>query len=235
MRYSPIRALLVATCITLLAVGTAAAAGVNGRLVLGAYKPEQPKSQRAQFNWELENGFKQVLPDRIDAERELAVVLLGAGEGAGLDRAESVFNGGSLLPSTIVARKGATLLIRNEDEVAHEAYAEGLDSFPSEAISPRGRRTVKLDTVGSWPIADKLIPHVSGHLHVLEDLVAIATLDSGGRFAFEDVPPGDYTLKVFHGPDEISATKVEVTAKPLTLDPITLTAKAADDDAAEGN
>ncbi|MDD9934408.1 MAG: hypothetical protein OXT09_12440 [Myxococcales bacterium] len=229
MGSSPIRALLVASLVALVTVGTASAAGVNGRLVLGAYKPEPPKPKRSPFNWELENGFKQVIPDRVDAARELAVVLVGEGEAPGLDRAEAVFQGGGLLPSTIVARTGATLLVRNEDEVAHEVYAAKLDAFASEAISPRGRRTVKLDAAGDWALADKLIPHVKGHLHVVDNLIAIAKVDASGRFSFADVAPGKYTLKVFHGPKEVGSSAVEVAGtKAITLDPMTLTTGPAE-------
>ena len=56
---------------------------VSGKLVLGAYKPPpaaRRESKRPSYNWELENGFKEVRPDRVDARRELAVVLLGEGE-----------------------------------------------------------------------------------------------------------------------------------------------------------
>ncbi len=212
--------LLVAVCLA----AASAAAQVSGKLVLGAYKPAPPPaSKRPAYNWELENGFKEVRPDRLDARRELAVVLLGEGEAKGLDRVEVTFSGGGLMPSTIVCRSGATLLVRNDDEVAHELFAKGLADFTAEAISPRGRRSVSLKSAGAWALADKLFPHVKGELLVLPDLQAVASVDAEGQFSFKDVPPGKYVLKVFHGDKELAAQQIELTSRPLSVDPIALT------------
>lgn len=210
--------------VVLLAVASPASAGeVSGKLILGAYKPVPAPTKRPPYQWELENGFKQVLADRIDARRELAVVLVGKGKPEGVDRVEVALRGGNLMPSTLVVRAGATVQIRNQDEIAHEIGAEGLDSFSHEAISPRGVRSVNLTTAGSWTLRDRLVVHVEAQLHVLPDLVAVAKVQSNGTFAFAEVPPGKYTLKVFHGALELHSGAVEVGDKTLTVDPITLT------------
>ena len=52
-------------------------------------------------------------------------------------------------------------------------------------------------------------------------LVASAKLEPNGSFSFNDVPAGKYTLKVFRGGNELSSKDIEVTDKPLTLDPLT--------------
>jgi hypothetical protein len=208
-----------------LGLSASVTAQISGKLMLGSYQPEAPASRRPSFNWELENGFKEVRPDRVDARRELAVVLLGDGEPlAGLDRMEVTFAGGGLLPSTIAVRAGATVLVRNDDEIAHELFAQGLDGFSAEAISPRGRRSVHLKTTGSWPLRDRIVPHVSGQLHVLADLVATARADAEGQFVFKGVAPGKYVLKVLHGARELASQEIELTGQELTVDPITLTA-----------
>lgn len=211
--------------LALLAAGSAAAQ-VSGKLVLGGYKPAAPEPAAAGCYWELENGVKEVRPDRIDP-RELAVVLIGEGEPvAGLDRIEVPFYGGSLLPSTIVMRNGATVLFRNDDEFAHELYAEGLDGLVAEATSPRGRRSFQATTAGSWPLRDKVIAHLSGQLIVLPDLLAVAAPSADGSFSFPELKPGKYVLKVFHGASEVAAQPVEVGERALTLDPIALVAGA---------
>lgn len=221
-RYRP-RAVAAALCALCLAglAGRAAASELSGRVVLGAYRPPENADARPTFYWEAENGFKEVQRDRIDAARELAVVLVGKGALKAPDRVEIPFSGGSLLPSTLVVGVGTTILFRNEDEVAHELFATGLDAFPAEAISPRGRRSVKLNETGSWALRDRLIPHVEGHLHVLSDLLAVAQVGEDGRFSFGDVPPGSYTLKIFHADKELASQDIEVTAKPTVIPPIT--------------
>jgi hypothetical protein len=207
---------------------SSAAAQVSGKLVLGGYKPAaSDKDARPSCYWELENGVKEVRPDRVDARRELAVVVTGPGTpAAGSDRVEIPFSGGSLLPSTVVVRMGSTVLFRNDDEFAHELYGQGLDGLAAEAISPRGRRSFVAAAAGTWPLRDKAIAHVDGALVVLADLIAVAAPQADGTFSFGELPEGKYTLKVFHGAKELHSQDIEVGARGLTIDPITLTAAA---------
>lgn len=222
----PLWSAMAAVSSVLCLVGSAAASDVTGKLVLGAYKPPVVESDRPTSYWEAENGFKEVQKDRVDAPRELSVVLVGKGEVKLPDRLEVAFDGGSLLPSTLVVRVGTTVLFKNDDEVAHELFAPGFAPLAAEATSPRGRRSVQLNETGSWPLRDKLIPHLAGHLHVLSDLLAVAQVDASGGFSFGEIAPGTYTLKVFHGPKELVSQSVEVTGKGLTVPPIALGAGA---------
>ncbi len=201
------------------------AADVKGQLLLGAYhRAPAPKPPRPAFNWEVENGVKEVARDRVSAPRELAAVLIGAGDSKAPDRVEVPVSGGALLPSTVVVRTGTTVRIRNDDEIGHEVYAEGLDGFSAEATSPRSIRSVHLTKAGNWPLRDRLAPHAQGHLHVLPDLVAVAKIEANGNYVFSDVAPGKYTLKVFHGALTVATKAIEVGDKALTVDPLTLEA-----------
>ncbi len=201
------------------------AADVRGQLLLGAYHPPAPpKPPRAAFNWEIDNGVKEVMRDRVSAPRELAVVLIGSGEPKLPDHVEVPVSGGCLLPATVVVRTGSTVRIRNDDEIGHELYAEGLDGFSAEATSPRAVRSIHLTKPGGWPLRDKLAPHAQAYLHVLPDLVAIGKVDASGNYVFADVAAGKYTLKVFHGPNTVATKEIEVGDRALTVDPLTLEA-----------
>lgn len=198
------------------------AAEVKGQLLLAAYQPPAAeKAPRSGFHWELENGVKEVVRNRVPA-RDLAVVLLGDGPSTMPDRIEIPFSGGALLPSTLVVRVGTTVRMRNDDEIGHELYAEGLDGFSAEATSPKAIRSVNLTKAGSYALRDTLAPHARAFLHVLPDLVAVAKVESSGSFVFADVPAGKYKLKVFHGPQVVSEKDVEVGDKALAIDPFTL-------------
>lgn len=215
----------------LLALGWAGhgiASSVRGTLLLGAYRPSpDPETPAAPSYWELENGFKEVAQDRVDPTRELAVVLVGEGASAA-GTVEVAFRGGGLLPATIAVRTGTTVRLRNDDEIAHELYAVGLEGFSREATSPRGVRSVNLRSAGHWLLRDNLVIHVLGHLHVIDNLIATGKVESDGRYTFSDVAAGNYTLKVFHGANEIASQAIEVAdKKDLSIDPITLTAAAA--------
>lgn len=196
---------------------------MRGQLVLGSLREAASKLKppRAAYNWEIDNGVKELAPVRVGAQRELAVVLVGAAGGKTGETMEVAVTGGALLPSTIVLRAGNTLRIRNDDEIGHELFAPGLDGFSAEATSPGGSRSVHLTKVGNWPLLDRLAAHARAHLHVLPDLLATAKLEANGSFSFGDVPAGKYTLKVFRGASELASKDIEVTDKPITLDPLT--------------
>jgi hypothetical protein len=205
------------------AVQRASAAEVHGQVVLGSLRDvAHAKPPRAACNWELENGVKEVLPTHVIAQRELAVVLIGAGESKTGDVLEVSVSGGELLPATLVLRSGTTLRIRNDDEIGHELLAEGLDGFSPEATSPGATRSIHLTKVGNWPLRDRLAAHASAHLHVLANLVASAKLEPNGSFALSDIAPGKYTLQVFRGAQQLFTKDIEVADKTLTVDPITV-------------
>jgi hypothetical protein len=215
--------IIVACLVTSGPVPQAVAGEVRGQLVLGTLRAApRAKPPRAAYNWELENGVKEVLPTRVSAPRELAVVLLGAAAAKAEERIEVAISGGTLLPATLVLRSGTTLRIRNDDEIGHELFAEGLDGFSAEATSPGATRSVHIVKTGHWPLRDRLAAHATAHLHVLANLVASAKLEANGSFVFADVAPGKYTLKVFRGSGEIASKEIEVADKPLALDPVML-------------
>lgn len=214
---------LVATATTALAVdvrGSLRAPADYGQL------PAEPEEeQRRNHYWEEWNGVVEPRPRRFDASRELAVVLTGAGEMLP-DQPGFSFSQGALRPSTIVERVGATLRIQNTDPVRHQLFAEGvLNPTPT---SPGGARTETLSAAGSWPLGDQLYAHVRGHLHVVPDLVARATVQPDGTFVFRAVPAGSYVLKVFHGERELHSAPITVPEeRELVVDPIAIGAAPA--------
>jgi len=217
--------LLIVLCVSSLPADSARASEVKGQLVIASLPPRAAsKSARPTFNWELENGVKEVLPERTPP-RELAVVLLGAAAPSRDNRIEINISGGALSPQTVVLRTDTTLRIRNDDEIGHELTAIGLDGFSAEATSPGATRSVHLTKPGSWPLQDKLAVHANAHLHVLPNLSAVAKLEPNGNYAFPDVPAGKYTLKVFRGADELISKDIEVADRPLQVDPLTFTGK----------
>ena len=216
---------MLALCVCSVPAPSALASEVRGQLVLGALKPRAAaKPPRPAFNWELENGVKEVLPERVNV-RELAVVLLAPAAVSGESRLEVSISGGALSPSTLVVRSNTTLRIRNDDEIGHELVVAGLDGFSAEATSPGATRSGHLTKAGSWPIRDRLAVHANAFLHVLPNLAAVARVEANGSYVFTDVAAGKYTLKVLYGPDELFTKEVEVNDRPVSVEPLTLLAK----------
>jgi hypothetical protein len=201
---------------------------VRGKLTAKGYKaPPDPDAPKPRYYWEIENGIKEVTPDRISPDREISVVLLSETPPSGEFNAEVTFTGGSLMPSTVMVRANSTLEIRNLDEIGHELYAGDLSAFSAETIAPRGVRTVRLSGAGKWPLRDKLVAHVRGYLYVLDNLSAVAKVFPDGEFLFSKVVAGKYLLKVFYGPHELVSREVEIAAQEkVLLDPVPLAGPA---------
>lgn len=226
-RSRAIFALLVLT----LAVATATTAwagDVRGTLRLQAgYGAPAPEANARSHYWEEWNGFIEPTPHRFDAGRELAVVLTGPGEPAA-DQPNFALANGALSPATLVVRAGATLRIENSDPVAHQLYAEGSEELAPTPTSAGLVRQQVLSGAGAWPLRDQLHPHVTGHLHVLTDLIARAEVQGDGTFRFRNVPAGTYTLTVFHREHALHSAEVTVPEdRELVVDPIAIGATPA--------
>lgn len=225
---------VLATFVLTLAVATATTAWaveVRGTLrVPGDYgraAPATEEEQRRDHYWDEWNGFLEPRAHRFDAAAELAVVLTGQGAFAAEQPGFALANG-ALRPATIVERAGANLRIENTDPVTHQMFAEGLADFAPTPTPPGLARQQVIATAGSWPLRDQLYAHVGGHLHVLPDLVARATVQADGSFLFRNVPAGTYTLKVFHRERELHSAEVTIPEdRELVVDPISIGAAPA--------
>ena len=217
---------LLVLALAVATAATASAVDVRGTLrVPSEYgRTAQPsEEERARHHyWDEWNGFLDPRERGFVAARDLAVVLTGEGPMAEEQPGFRIANGG-LWPTTLVERAGATMRIQNTDPVVHQLAAAGHPELTPTPLSPGLTRQLLVAEPGDWPVRDQLYAHVSGHLHVLPDLVARAEIDSDGGYAFRNVPPGTYTLKVFHH-DRLLHTQegVEVAEgrEQLTLLPI---------------
>ncbi len=207
--------------------GRAVAGDIAGRVSVPNDTGAAQAAEGRPHYWRLQNGFLPLREMRVDARREIAVVLTGSGaEALGC---EYGLRGGQLAPKTMVARAGATISIANRDGCVHELSAEGVAAFARAPSQPGTARSVSLAGVtGAHAVEDAIFPHVEGTLVVLDDLAACATTDAAGSYSFREVPAGDYTLKVFWGADEVASQAVTVPASgTLNVEPLSIARPAA--------
>ena len=105
----------------------------------------------------------------------------------------------AFVPHVVAATVGQTLEIQNQDPFLHDAHAIlGPDTLFNLAIPKGGTVHQVLATPGTAHVNCN-VRHTWMHayLFVTEDPYHAVT-DGGGRFIIDDVPPGTYTIAVWH-------------------------------------
>ncbi len=205
----------------LVALGGASAETVEGSVQGNASKHATSDSSEQNYYWRVWNG---ALPERRDTGDNVDVLAVLTGKFTGPPvGCKFSFDGGGLDPSTIAARSGTALRVENRDQFTHELSIEGLPGFTPLESGPGTVRVIPVPAGGPWELGDRIYGHVDGHLHSMRELVACATVTAGGKFRFDNVPPGPYSLRILRGAEQVAMRRVTVPAgKTLKVDPLSM-------------
>jgi hypothetical protein len=169
---------------------------------------------------------ESLVVDEGGAVRDVVVVLRGLPPGRGVPSTEvTIDNAGCrFVPRVQVAVRGQTVRVRNSDPVLHNArpvlLADPEVSIANLALAMRGqtmdltrRLAEKLPAEGEAfvRLGCDVHPWMRGWLVVVDHPFAAVT-DTHGRFAIADVPPGRYTVALWHERLGRSETPVSVPA-----------------------
>ncbi len=204
----------------LMAWGGASAETVEGS-VQGSNGSEPRSASKETFYWRVWNGALPEQRSKNDNNDVLAV-LTGKFTGPPIG-CNFAFSGGGLDPSTLAARAGTTIRVENRDGFTHELSVDGLPGFTPLESGPGKARAVPVPAGGPWTVGDRIYGHVEGHLHSMRELVACASVTSTGKFRFENVPPGPYSLRILRGSEQVAMRRVTVpTGRTLQVDPLVM-------------
>jgi plastocyanin len=109
----------------------------------------------------------------------------------------------SFLPQFLVVRAGQTVEFRNSEEVSHNVRVVQVatDSTLFNVVTPQGEPHMHTFTrAGEYTVTCDIHPGMTAFILVVEASYATVA-EEDGAFAFADVPPGAYTLGIWH-PDE---------------------------------
>ncbi|MFQ5680414.1 MAG: carboxypeptidase regulatory-like domain-containing protein [Gemmatimonadota bacterium] len=150
--------------------------------------------------------FKQVAPLRIGSRGGLAdavVSLTDIREGAPLPEAapppELDQRSCSFSPHVLVAPAGSPVRILNSDPIMHNVHTLSFDNRPINRSQPAGVR--QIEVTFDRPEKVKARCDVHGWMSawiVVTDHPYQAVTGPDGSFRLENVPPGTYTLEIWH-------------------------------------
>lgn len=221
---------MLLTALVCVATGSAFAHEVRGTLAgadaLGPSPRATPARWRGAF-WEVPNGALALSAPRANVERDVAVVLTGAGVAESRQPVTVPVEGGRCRPGTVLLSPGTTLTIDNQDMLGHEFYVvrQGRDErvVPAEITASRTRRQVALPAAGTYELRDARQPTFRCWLVAGPGQGRVLAADRAGAFlaALED---GSYTVKAYYEGVERGSADVTVAGHEAT---VTLTLGAA--------
>ena len=149
------------------------------------------------YSLQAPNGSVPITEASFRAPDEVTIVIVGEAASPPLGCSYGM-QGGGFTPTTMVTRVGSQLTLDNRDGLSYELYSPEIDALASAPIAPGSERTIPMpNTPGVHVIRDRVQPHVRGMLHVIPNLVACGQIDDDGDYRFRDVPPGEYSVRVY--------------------------------------
>lgn len=126
----------------------------------------------------------------------------------------------SFVPAVLPVVRGTVIEFTNSDDVQHNVFSPSTapSRFDLGTYGPKASRTVTANELGDVLVLCNIHMEMEGHILVLKDPY-FAVVRADGRYQIADVPPGSYTLRVWHHhflPETRSITVVAGT--PVAVD-----------------
>lgn len=149
-----------------------------------------------------------IVSDENRGLKNVAVLLLGL-EGTSPPKSAAIGldqKGCAYHPHVQITTAGASLTIENSDPTFHNVHAYHLENefkkptlfnMAQPAGSPAARQTVVLEKTGVVEFNCDVHPWMKAYIVVHENAY-FALTDEKGHYAISGIPPGEYTLRIWH-------------------------------------
>lgn len=120
-------------------------------------------------------------------------------------------------PHVVLAYTGQTVRVLNSDPLTHNVHTKGFDNRPVNRTQPAAMRALDL----SFTAPERVKVNCDLHPWMEAWIVVIdhpyhAVTDARGAFELRDVPPGTYTVEVWHPAIGVERAEVVVNAVDTT-------------------
>ncbi len=128
-----------------------------------------------------------------------------------LDQKNLVFH-----PRVLPILKGTTVNFLNSDDVQHNVFAPGkVEKFNLGTWGKNGKKERTFNEPGEIVILCNVHSEMVAYVIILENPFFFKT-DEEGHFKIENIPPGDYQLKIWHEKMKLAPQKITVVGGETT-------------------
>jgi len=112
-------------------------------------------------------------------------------------------------PHVLPVLVGTMVAFPNSDEIRHNVFSPGPPRFDLGTYPKGSTKHHLFDKPGVWTMLCNVHAEMSAYVIVTETPY-FARTDKDGKFVLKDVPPGKYTLKVWHAKAKPATLSIEV-------------------------
>ena len=128
----------------------------------------------------------------------------------------------TFVPHVLPVLAGTTVAFPNRDEVRHNVFSPGPPRFDLGTYVQNTTKFRLFDKPGVWTMLCNVHAEMSAYV-VVTETPYFARTDKDGKFLLKDVPPGKYTLRVWHEKLKQITLLIEVGGSPtMSIPPIEL-------------
>jgi hypothetical protein len=119
------------------------------------------------------------------------------------------------VPHVLPVLVGTMVAFPNSDEIRHNVFSPGPPRFDLGTYPKGSTKHHLFDKPGVWTMLCNVHAEMSAYV-VVTETPYFARTDKDGKFVLKDVPPGKYTLKVWHSKAKPSSVSIEVGPEATT-------------------
>jgi len=214
-----LRAFRVACALLAAAAGSAAAGPVAGKIEIPTQGPSRPPVRAKGF---LDRAPNPVAPLRpVNPFPQMVVVLEGGPMPVPPPAPAAIrwdLLGDSFQRPVMAAQAGAEITLRNRGRGAPVIVASGqADLLPKKPLNPTAEVNFSVAQPGVVELVDETTPYLRARV-VIVGSPYYAVPDDKGRFEIADVPPGEWTVRVYYATGWIDQLDDKVTVGPKKVE-----------------